>query len=189
VLGEMRGMKTIAHSGAFGGFRTEFLRFPEVDIGVVTLCNTSTVPSTLAEQIATLMLGVTPRRFTATVAPLDMALNPYATGTVAMPTDSAGTPRRRNDQLAQMAGSYYSQELDLTVSLIARDGALYLRRPKTNDVRFGSFATDLFTSSDKMLLRVVRDSRGTVSGFTLTVSRVRDLAIVRRDAERSAHAP
>jgi CubicO group peptidase (beta-lactamase class C family) len=186
VLGEMRGMKTIAHSGAFGGFRTEFLRFPEVDIGVVTLCNTSTVPPTLAEQIGTLMLGVTPRRFTATVAPLDMAVTPYASGTVAMLTDSAGTARRRNDQLAQMAGNYYSQELDLAVSLIARDGALYLRRPKTNDVRFGSFATDLFTSSDKMLLRIVRDPRGVVSGFTLTVSRVRDLEFMRRDRERSA---
>ena len=116
-------------------------------------------------------------------------LGGYASGTVAMPTDSAGTPRRRNDQLAQMAGDYYSQELDLPVSLIARDGALYLRRPKTNDVRFGSFATDLFTSSDKMLLRIVRDSHGAVSGFTLTVSRVRDLAFVRRDAARGARAP
>ena len=95
VLGEMRGMKTIAHSGAFGGFRTEFLRFPEVDIGVVTLCNTSTVPSTLAEQIGTLMLGVTPQRFTATVAPLDMAVSPYASGTVAMRTDSASHRLRR----------------------------------------------------------------------------------------------
>ena len=188
VLGEMRGMKTIAHSGAFGGFRTEFLRFPEVDIGVVTLCNTSTAPQTLAEQIGTLMLGVTPRRF-ATTAPLDMPVSPYATGTMIMPTDSVGTPRRRNDQLAQIAGSYYSEELDLGVSLIARDGALYLRRPKTNDVRFGSFATDLFTSSDKMLLRVVRNSRGAVSGFTLSVNRVRDLEFTRRDGDRNARTP
>jgi CubicO group peptidase (beta-lactamase class C family) len=181
TLGEMRGMKTIAHSGAFGGFRSELLRFPEVDIGVVTLCNTSTASPTLAEQIGTLMLGVTPRRFAVTVAPTEMALSAYATGAFTMQTDSSGTGRRRNDQLAQIAGDYYSDELDLTVSLVARDGALYLRRPKTPDVRFGSFATDLFTSSDKMLMRVIRDAHGGVSGFTLTINRVRDLEFIRAE--------
>jgi hypothetical protein len=99
--------------------------------------------------------------------------------------DSSGATRRRNDQLAQMAGNYYSDELDLSVSLIARDGALYLRRPRSVDMRFGSFATDLFTSSDKMLLRVVRDPRGAVTGFTLTINRVRDLEFVKRPADRN----
>ena len=88
-----------------------------------------------------------------------------------------------------MAGNYYSDELDLAVSLVARDGALYLRRPKAVDMRFGSFTTDLFTSSDKMLLRVVRDPRGAVSGFTLTINRVRDLEFVRREGERTSHTP
>lgn len=189
TLGELRGMKTIAHSGAFGGFRTEMVRFPEIDIGVVTLCNTSNVSPTLAEQIATLMLGVLPRRVAVTSLPLDLATGPYATGAFTVPVDSSGTTRRRNDQLAQMAGSYYSDELDLAVSLVARDGALYLRRPKSVDMRFGSFATDLFTSSDKILLRVVRDSRGGVSGFTLTINRVRDLEFVRREGDHSSHTP
>jgi CubicO group peptidase (beta-lactamase class C family) len=181
TLGEIRGVDMIAHSGAFGGYRTEMVRFPEVDIGVVTLCNTSAVSPTLAEQIGTLMLGVMPRRFAATV-PFEPSAGPYATGTFTPPVDSGGVARRRNDQLAQMAGNYYSDELDLRVSLIARDGALYLRRPNAVDMRFGSFTTDLFTSSDKMLLRVVRDARGAVSGFTLTINRVRDLEFVRRPA-------
>ncbi|HEY4303575.1 MAG TPA: serine hydrolase domain-containing protein [Gemmatimonadaceae bacterium] len=189
TLGEMRGMKTIAHSGAFGGYRTEMLRFPEVDIGVVTLCNTSMVSASLAEQIATLVMGVTPRRLAGMTLPFELSTSPYATGAFAVPADSTGGTRRRNDQLAQMAGNYYSEELDLGVSLAARDGALYLRRPKAVDVRFGSFATDLFTSSDKMLLRVVRDSHGAVSGFTLTINRVRDLAFVRREPDKSTHTP
>jgi CubicO group peptidase (beta-lactamase class C family) len=178
ILGEIRGMKTVAHSGAFGGYRTELLRFPEVDVGVLTLCNTSAVSATLAEQIGTLMLGVMPRRVTMTT-PFETSTSTYAIGAVMMPVDSAGSARRRDDQLAQMAGSYYSDELDLEVSLVARDGALYLRRPRSVDMRFGSFATDLFTSSDKMLLRVVRDTRGEVSGFTLTINRVRDLEFQR----------
>jgi CubicO group peptidase (beta-lactamase class C family) len=189
TIGELRGMTTIAHSGAFGGYRSELVRFPEVDIGVVTLCNTSTVSATLAEQIATLMIGVIPARATATAMPFEMGTSPYATGTFIVPIDSSGGARRRNDQLVQMSGNYYSEELDLPVSLVARDGALYLRRPKAAEMRFGSFATDLFTSSDKMLLRVVRDPHGGVSGFTLTINRVRDLEFVRRDSDRSVHTP
>ena len=94
--------------------------------------------------------------------------------------DTAAETRRRNDLLAQVAGSYYSDELDLPVTLVARDGALYFRRPKAPEIRFGAFASDLFTSSDKMLLRVVRDSRGAVSGFALTIGRVRDLEFTRK---------
>ena len=178
TLGEIRGMDMVAHAGAFGGYRTEMVRFPEVEIGVVTLCNTSAVSPTLAEQIGTLVMGMTPRRVAATL-PFETTTGPYASGTFTVPVDSMGATRRRNDQLAQMAGNYYSDELDLEVSLVARDGALYLRRPKSVDMRFGSFATDLFTSSDKMLLRVVRDEHGAVSGFTLTINRVRDLEFLK----------
>jgi CubicO group peptidase (beta-lactamase class C family) len=188
TLGEVRGVDMIAHSGAFGGYRTEMVRFPEVDLGVVTLCNTSTVSPTLAEQIGTLMMGLMPRRAAMSMA-FEPSAGPYASGTFTVPADSGGATRRRNDQLSQMAGNYYSDELDLDVSLVARDGALYLRRPKAVDMRFGSFATDLFTSSDKMLLRVVRDDRGAVSGFTLTINRVRDLEFMRHDGEHASQTP
>lgn len=177
TLGEMRGMKSISHSGAYGGYRTELVRYPEVNIGVITLCNTSTAPGTLAEQVGSLVIGVVPRMATNTT--LDLGPSTYLAGSLPPPIDTAAETRRRNDQLAQMAGNYYSDELELPVSLVVRDGALYLRRPKVPEIRFGSFATDLFTSSDKMLLRVVRDSRGSVSGFTLTISRVRDLEFTR----------
>lgn len=180
-LGEMRGMKTVAHSGSFGGYRSTLLHFPEVDIGVITLCNTSAASSTLAEQVGSLMLGVVPRA--AASVSFDFGPSVYTTGSPPTRIDSAGDARRRNDQLSQMAGNYYSDELDLPVTLVVRDGALFLRRPKSPDMRFGSFATDLFTTSDKMLLRVVRDERGAVAGFTLTINRVRDLEFQRRPAD------
>ena len=80
-----------------------------------------------------------------------------------------------------MAGKYYSDELELPVTLVAREGTLVLQRPRAEDIRFAMVSDDLYTNSDKMLLRVVRDAQGAVSGFTLTVSRVRDLEFVRRD--------
>ncbi len=95
------------------------------------------------------------------------------------PVDSAAELRRRNDRLAKTTGTYYSEELDLKVELFVRDGALFLKRPKSADMRFGQFADDFFTSSDKMLLRVLRDEQGKVIGFTLTINRVRELEFVR----------
>jgi len=186
TVGELRGMKTIAHSGAYGGYRSELLRFPDVNVGVLTLCNSSAVSPSLAEQVGTLVLGVRPAAPPSTTGMFGSESGPYASGTFTAPTDSAATARRRNDQLARIAGTYYSDELDLTVSLLARDGALFLKRPNSVDMRFGSFTNDLFTSSDRMLLRVVRDDAGAVTGFTLTISRVRDLEFERREPE---HAP
>ena len=36
-----------------------------------------------------------------------------------------------------------------------------------------------------MLLRIVRSDRGAITGFTLTINRVRDLEFVKRPADRS----
>ena len=49
----------------------------------------------------------------------------------------------------------------------------------SDDLRFVPLAEDLFTNSDRMLLRVLHDASGAVSGFTLTVNRVRDLEFIR----------
>ncbi len=187
TLGELRGMKTVAHSGSYGGYPSTVLRFPEVNIGVITLCNTSTASASLAEQVGSLMLGVVPRRATTTT--VDVGPSMYVTGAPPARVDTAAETRRRNDLLAQVAGSYYSDELDLPVSLVVRDGALYLRRPKAPEIRFGAFAFDLFTSSDKMLLRLLRDEHGGISGFTLTIGRVRDLQFARTEPGRGGHAP
>lgn len=189
VLSELHGLATLSHNGAYGGYRSELLHFRDANIGVITLCNTSTASTLLAEQVGTIMLGVLPTRV-ATVAAPDFGVPslPFASGAFATRIDTEAEARRRNDQLVQMAGNYYSDELDLAVSLVARDGSLFLKRPKSPDMRFGSFATDLFTTSDKMLMRVERDARGAVAGFTLTIGRVRDLEFVRRDADATAPA-
>jgi hypothetical protein len=67
----------------------------------------------------------------------------------------------------------------MPVTVVARSGVLVVERPRATDLRFVPFATDLFTNSDKMLLRIVRGEGGKVKGFTLTLNRVRDLEFVR----------
>jgi hypothetical protein len=94
------------------------------------------------------------------------------------PGDSTGA-RQRNDRLGLLGGRYYSEELDLPVTVVAREGVLVVMRPRGDELRFVPLAEDLFTNSDRMLLRVVHDATGSVTGFTLTVNRVRDLEFAR----------
>jgi CubicO group peptidase (beta-lactamase class C family) len=183
TFGSVRGVKTLGHSGEYAGYRSALLRFPDRGVSVITLCNTSGASATLAEQVGTVVLGLTTKQTTATT--LDLSPSEMTQGAAMTSFDSSGT-RRRNDQLAKLAGSYYSDELDLPVDLVVRDGTLVLQRPGADDLRFVAFANDVYTNSDKMLLRVLRDDHDAVTGFTLTISRVRDLEFVRRDAERNS---
>ncbi|MEO7085088.1 MAG: serine hydrolase domain-containing protein [Gemmatimonadaceae bacterium] len=178
-VGQYRGLNTFSHGGAYGGYRSTLLQFPEKKLSVITLCNTAAAAPALAEEVGGVFLGLVAER--ASLAASSLSTSLFAAGTDVTPADSIG-PRRRADQVSRMAGSYYSDELELPVTLTARDGSLILQRPRAEDIRFAMVSDDLFTNSDKMLLRVLRDSQGVVTGFSLTVNRVRDLEFLRREA-------
>lgn len=178
TLGEFRGLKTFAHSGSYGGYRSSMMRIPSERLTVMTLCNTSEAPPALTEQISRVFLGLAadpPRVIAAPSQPSLMAF-----GAAQAPGDSTGA-RKRNDQLAQISGSYYSAELDMPITISAREGVLVLTRPRADELRFVPLADDLLMNRDQILMRVVRDASGRVTGFALTVNRVRDLAFTRRD--------
>lgn len=57
VNGDYRGLRTVSHSGALGGYRAQLMRFPEERFSVVVLCNLETSdPTTLAYRVADLYL-------------------------------------------------------------------------------------------------------------------------------------
>jgi CubicO group peptidase (beta-lactamase class C family) len=58
TVGTVRGLRVIAHGGAWGGFRGHFLRFPDQRFAVATFCNlTSSGPDSLAQKVAAIYLG------------------------------------------------------------------------------------------------------------------------------------
>ncbi len=58
VHGEYKGLKTVAHGGAFVGFRTAILRFPNEHFTVVCLSNLGSMdPSTLCRKVADVYLA------------------------------------------------------------------------------------------------------------------------------------
>ena len=186
TIGEFHGLKTYSHSGAYGGYRSTLLRIPQRDMTIITLCNTSSASSMLAERVGSIMLGLAAENSSATT--LDLSSSQWVAGSPQAPADSSAS-RRRNDQLERLSGSYYSEELDLRVTLAPRDGYLVLRRPHADEIHFVALTNDLYTNSDKMLLRVVRDRHDAISGFTLTISRVRDLEFTRSDVDHGPQSP
>jgi CubicO group peptidase (beta-lactamase class C family) len=177
-IAEFRGLKTFSHSGSYGGYRSSMMRVPSEHLTVMMLCNTAEAPATLTEQIGRVFLGIADESAHVAAAPSQPSL--MAFGASQVPGDSSGA-RQRNDQLSQIAGNYYSAELDMPITLTAREGVLFLSRPRADELRFVPLADDLLMNRDQILMRVVRDDDGRVTGFALTVNRVRDLAFTRRE--------
>jgi CubicO group peptidase (beta-lactamase class C family) len=176
AIGTFHGLRTFSHGGAYGGYRSTLTRFPDKGMSVITLCNTAAAPSTLAEQVARVYLGIAAEK--ASVSTIDLSATLMTSGASQAPHDSTSA-RQRNDRLMRLAGTYYSDELEMDIKVAAREGILVLTRPRSSELRFIPLAEDMFTNSDRMILRVVRE-KGVVTGFTLTVNRVRDLEFVKK---------
>ena len=57
-VGQYRGLKLVAHGGAFVGFRADMIRFPEEKFSVICLANLASInPSRLCRQIADIYLA------------------------------------------------------------------------------------------------------------------------------------
>ena len=58
TVGTERGLRVVAHGGAWGGFRGHFLRFPDQRFAVATFCNfASAGPDSMARKVAAIYLG------------------------------------------------------------------------------------------------------------------------------------
>jgi hypothetical protein len=85
------------------------------------------------------------------------------------------------DDVAALAGRYYSPELDVAYDLAADGTTLVLRRRHNPDMRLGVRGRDAFGGTwPVQSLRVDRDSAGRVTGFRVTSGRVRDERFVRQ---------
>lgn len=102
ALGEHRGLRTIGHGGSWVGFRTHALRFPDQELAVFVLCNSSSAdPGALARRTAEVFLGD--------------AMDPAA--------DAAKPPAAAARLLP---GAFYSERLGAALDIEAAGGALFL---------------------------------------------------------------
>jgi CubicO group peptidase (beta-lactamase class C family) len=117
-----RGLRTVSHGGAWGGYRAELVRFPEQRFSVATLCNLATIsPTSLAQRVADVFLADVLQPPVATTPPAHTAA-PTATADAAQ----AAAVTVPESALRALAGTYRSPANNAMRDVVFEDGTLYL---------------------------------------------------------------
>lgn len=102
-ISEEEGRRVVSHDGAFVGFRTSMIRFPDEGLSVYVLCNSAAAePGRLAREVASLYLPPKP-----TATPARVALPPAA--------------------LERWAGTYFARDTGGLAEIVLEDRGLAWR--------------------------------------------------------------
>ncbi len=106
-LGTYRGLKTVTHGGAWIGYRTEILRFPQKNFSVICLSNFSQAnPARIAWQIA------------------DICLSGEMSGVPLRPDSKRASPASVN-KIKRLAGIYLNAKSGDFLEISIKDGELF----------------------------------------------------------------
>jgi CubicO group peptidase (beta-lactamase class C family) len=168
-----RGLRTDEHGGSLMGYKAFILRFPDQRFSVIETCNLGSIdPGPIARQIAEIYLG-------------DKMTQP-AVAAAARRTREVPKPVALSQaELSRIAGTYYSDELDVTYRVIPGTDGLVLRRPNLRDTRLVPVDGNTFRAEgDAMasLLSLHFDTTGDASpsSFTVEAGRVTNIRFKRR---------
>ena len=154
----------VEHGGAWRGFRSHVVRFPDQKFGVVILSNLDTFPFSLTEEVIKLYLAD--------------ALGPEESDpdTAAEPTEETGFKPLAPEQLTEFKGNYYTEELDTTYTIDVRGDQLVAQHIRHDDILL-TYTDDHFVGDAWFFPEVhfTRDGTRRVTGFRLTGDRVRNL--------------
>ena len=110
VIGTYRGLPTVDHNGGDAGYRSDMTRFPEQHFSASVLCNfADTNPTALVHQVADILLAKELKA-------------PETTAPKAAP--ATPVPALTADQMAAMAGTYWSRKDDDYDIVQFKDGKL-----------------------------------------------------------------
>jgi CubicO group peptidase (beta-lactamase class C family) len=163
-VGEYRGARTVSHTGAWAGYRSILLRFPQHGLTVAILANTNDVNLGLGYRIADLYLD-------SELAPLHVETGPRSTQRSA----AAAVTRYRaaTADLREYEGEYHSSEL-LTSYKLRLDGDVLFAEHFRIGVRpLQAIAPDVFASEIFGRVDFLRDLECAIEGFTASSARIR----------------
>ena len=180
-IADYRGLHSVSHGGAWGGYRAELLRFPEQHFSAACLCNRGDAnPSRRARQVADIYLG-------SLMKPKDE--KKYAKN------EREKSEKRdislSTEQLQPDTGDYWSSELGVAYRLgivdnklkvvAVVDGSGFLRSGDLPAGAFGATATDEFIlSKTSIKIHFERDATQAISGFKLNAGRTLGMIFTRR---------
>jgi CubicO group peptidase (beta-lactamase class C family) len=166
TLGELRGLETVRHGGALGGYRSHLLRFPAERFSVAIACNLDQIdPGSLANRIAGIYL--------------DDKLDAPELPKQPEREETSESEATVSIELSEYVGTYWSDELQVAYQLFMEGDDLFVRvgwnpktmlRPLEKDVLVRPHVKTTFE----------RDGSNRITGFVLDAGRVRNLRFVKR---------
>jgi hypothetical protein len=165
-----RGLRRVSHTGGGGGFSSAITRFPDQRFSVLVSCNQDGADAGgKAQAVADLFLA---REFTEPAPPV-------AERDARRRTDSiVKTFQPRAEDLAVLAGEYWSDELGVTYELAAVGDSLVVKVGRKRRLVLLSRKRDSFSGSG-LEVDFTRDRLGRVTGFVMAAGRIRNLGFVR----------
>lgn len=130
-IGTYRGLEIVEHGGSLGGYRAEFLRFPDQRFSVIILSNlSSVVPNRLARQVADLYLEKDFKED-----------RPKPKRRTVEKTAAVDIPQK---MLEEYPGNFHSEEVQTGFQVLMEDGNLYLRRQGEQNLLMQARGKDRF---------------------------------------------
>ena len=168
-VGSYRGLRLVSHGGSFVGFRADIIRFPDERFSVICLCNRAdSNPSLLARRVADIYL--------------EDKLSP--------PEDRDRPPRGAAEEeegielgaqaLAELAGDYYSEELDVVYAIRQAGDGLEVSVASQPPLPLLAVGPDVLRAQF-LTLRMERNASGSITGFQLDAGRVKNLRFIRME--------
>jgi CubicO group peptidase (beta-lactamase class C family) len=171
VNGSYRGLRTVRHSGALGGYRAQLIRFPDQRFSVVVLSNLASIdPLELAYEMADLHLQE--QLGEATVADDSVAESGEETRIESFDLSLTAS------ELAEYAGVFFSEELRAGCTISVRNGKLMLKIDYSLERPLRVLDADRF-GIDGSQIRFWRDATGRLRGFFLDSEGIEDLLFVK----------
>jgi CubicO group peptidase (beta-lactamase class C family) len=179
-LQDYRGLQTVSHGGAWGGYRAELLRFPVQHFSVACLCNVGDAgPARRAHQVADIYLG--------------SLMKPKESKSKESDNKEKSEITLDADQLRNYSGEYWSEELGVVYRLGVTDGRIKVLSvaDASGSPRVNNFSTDILRAVGadefevgkfRVILHFQRDAKQTASAFTLDAGRTKGIAFRRKQA-------
>ena len=165
MVGTYKGVREVGHSGSTAGYRAHLVRYPDHHLSIAVLCNvTSGAATQYAHEVADLYLG-------SAIHAEPPAPRPERTPPAAVSLTAA--------QLADYAGTYRSDEAEVTFVLGVEDGSLTLHRRPDTGIRLRPTGSDEFAAASLGTIRFHR-REGRVVDLGVSQDRVFDLRFSRQ---------
>jgi len=159
-----RGVRNINHSGSTAGYRAHLNRFPDSHTSVAVLCNVATGDATRSANLVSdlYLTGLKP-----------------VTPTRPAPPAPAMTPPPTAAQLAELGGTYWSDEAEVALTAAIENGALVVKRRPDAVIALTAIDRDTFRGSIGTIT-FRRDAAGKVNALSVKQDRIWDMRFQRQ---------